>query len=149
MGLGVLSPLSGYRIPPDPNAAAPAATQAVTQARALATALALAPWLPSGEPVEQLAGRRVVVAHGTADGITNPQETWAYVQRARTVTQVAAIEVRDGDHPMLRRARLWHAIAAEFARAALELPAGSRAAVPGSVAAAVTMTAWEPPRTIL
>ncbi len=116
---------------------------------AVYAAAGLAPWLPPGEPVEQLAGRRVLVAHGTADGITNPQETWAYVQRARTVTQVAAIEVRDGDHPMLRRARLWQAIAAEVARAALELPAGSRAAVPGSVAAAVTMTAWEPPRTIL
>ncbi len=116
---------------------------------AVYAAAGLAPWLPPGEPVEQLSGRRVLVAHGTADRITNPQETWAYVQRARTVTQVAAIEVRDGDHPMLRRARLWHAIAAEFARAALELPAGSRAAVPGSVAAAVTMTAWEPPRTIL
>ena len=116
---------------------------------AVYAAAGLAPWLPPGEPVEQLAGRRVLVAHGTADGITNPQETWAYVQRARTVTQVAAIEVRDGDHPMLRRARLWHAIAAEFARAALELPAGSRAAGAGSVAAAVTMTAWEPPRTIL
>ena len=86
---------------------------------------------------------------GPLTRITNPQETWAYVERARTVAQVAAIEVRDGDHPMLRRARLWHAIAAEFARAALELPAGSRPAGAGSVAAAVTMTAWEPPRTIL
>ena len=108
-------------------------------------AAGLAPWLPLGEPVDQLAGRRVLVAHGTADGITSPQETWAYVERARTVTQVAAIEVRDGDHPMLRRARLWHAIAAEFARTALELPAEAS----GPVAAAVTATGWEPPRTVL
>ena len=106
----------------------------------------------------------MLVAHGTADAITNPHETWAYVERARVVTQVAAIEVRDGDHPMVRRARLWHAIAAEFARAALELPAGSKpagskpagakpsgakTAGAGSVTAAVTTTAWEPPRTIL
>ena len=49
----------------------------------------LAPWLPLGEPVEQLAGRRVLVAHGTADAVTNPQETWAYVERARAVTQVS------------------------------------------------------------
>jgi predicted esterase len=112
-------------------------------------AAGLAPWLPPGEPVGQLAGRRVLVAHGTADAVTNPQETWAYVERARAVTQVAAIEVRDGDHPMLRRARMWHAIAAEFARAALELPAGSGAAPAGSVAAAVATTAWEPPRTVV
>jgi|GEM_PF-562620 len=126
---------------------------------AVYAAAGLAPWLPLGEPVEQLAGRRVLVAHGTADGITNPQESWAYVERARVVTQVAAIEVRDGDHPMVRRARLWHAIAAEFARAALELPAGSKAAGSkaagsiaggvGSVTVAVTTTAWEPPRAIL
>ena len=118
---------------------------------AVSAVAGLAPWLPLGEPIEQLAGRRVLVAHGTADSITSPAETWAYVERARAVTQVAAIEVRDGDHPMLRRARLWHAIAAEFARAALDRPAGrgAPAAGAGSVAAAVATTAAEPPRTIV
>jgi hypothetical protein len=43
---------------------------------------------------------------------------------------------------MLRRARLWHAIAAEFAHAALGLEAGP-------LTAAVTRTAPDPPRTIL
>ena len=111
----------------------------------------LAPWLPLGEPVEQLGGRWVLVAHGTADGITSPAETWAFVERARSVTQVAAIEVRDGDHPMLRRARLWHAIAAEFARAALDPPVGRGVPAAGaiSVAAAIATTASEPPRTIM
>lgn len=118
---------------------------------AVSAVAGLAPWLPLGEPVEQLAGRRVLVAHGTADGITSPAETWAFVERARAITQVAAIEVRDGDHPMLRRARLWHAIAAEFARAALDLPVGRGAAAAGarSVAAAVVTTAAEPPRAIV
>ena len=118
---------------------------------AVSAVAGLAPWLPLGEPVEQLAGRWVLVAHGTADGITSPAETWAFVERARAVTEVAAIEVRDGDHPMLRRARLWHAIAAEFARAALDLPAGCGATASGalSVAAAVATTAHRPPRTIV
>ena len=118
---------------------------------AVSAVAGLAPWLPPGEPVEQLAGRLVLVAHGTSDGITSPAETWAFVERARAVTQVAAIEVRDGDHPMLRRARLWHAIAAEFARAAVDLPVsrGTPAAEVGSVAAAVTMTASKPARTIV
>ena len=44
----------------------------------------LAPWLPPAEPVEQLAGRRVLLAHGTADRITSPAETWAYAERARS-----------------------------------------------------------------
>ena len=109
---------------------------------AVSAVAGLAPWLPPGEPVDQLAGRRVLLVHGTADGITSPAETWAYVERARAVTQVAAIELRDGDHPMLRRARLWHAIAAEFARAALGLPAGD-------LAAAVTATAPDEHRTLL
>ena len=41
----------------------------------------LAPWLPPGEPVDQLAGRRVLLAHGTADRVTPPAQTWA--RRAR------------------------------------------------------------------
>lgn len=88
----------------------------------------LAPWLPSGEPVDQLAGRRILLAHGSADHITSPAQTWDYADRASSVGQVAALEVLGGDHPMLRRARLWHDIAAEFARLALGLPAGQGAA---------------------
>jgi alpha-beta hydrolase superfamily lysophospholipase len=102
----------------------------------------LAPWLPPGEPAGQLTGRRVLLAHGSADSITSPAETWAFLERARAVTEVSAVEVRDGDHAMLRRARLWHAIAAEFARAALALPSRDSA-----LAAAVTATSG--PRTVL
>ena len=102
----------------------------------------LAPRLPPGEPVGQLAGRRVLLAHGSGDSITSPAETWAFLERAREVTEVSAVEVRDGDHAMLRRARPWHAIAAEFARAALALPAGDSA-----LAAAVTATSGA--RTVL
>jgi alpha-beta hydrolase superfamily lysophospholipase len=102
----------------------------------------LAPWLPPGEPADQLAGRRVLLAHGTSDSITSPAETWAFLERARAITEVTAVEVCDGDHPMLRRARLWHAIAAEFTRAALALPPADRA-----LAAALTATA--DPRTVV
>lgn len=111
---------------------------------AVAAVAGLAPWLPPGEPAAQLAGRRVLLVHGTADGITSPEETWAFVDRARAVTEVAAIEIRDGDHPMLRRAPLWHAIAAEFVRAALGLEAG---AGQGPLAGAVTAAGL--PRTVL
>lgn len=95
----------------------------------------LAPWLPPGEPVGQLAGRRVLLAHGSADTVTRPADTWAYAGRARAVTSAAALEIGGGDHPMLRRARLWHAIAAEFARLSFGLPAG-----PGPAADAVRTT---------
>ncbi len=92
----------------------------------------LAPWLPPAEPVEQLAGRRVLLAHGTADRITSPAETWAYAERTRSVTDAAAIEVRGGEHTMLWRAPLWHRLAAEFSRLSLGLPAAG----PAEVAAA-------------
>ena len=92
---------------------------------AVSAVAGLAPWLPPTEPVGQLAGRRVLVAHGTADRITSPAETWAYAARARSVTTVAAIEVLGGEHTMLRRAPLWHRLATEFSRVALGLPATS------------------------
>jgi pimeloyl-ACP methyl ester carboxylesterase len=109
---------------------------------AVSAVAGLAPWLPPGEPAAQLAGRRVLLAHSTADSITSPAETWAFVEQARAVTEVTAVEVRDGDHPMLRRARLWHAIAAEFARAALALP-------PGDAALAAAVTAADGSRVVL
>ncbi len=82
----------------------------------------LAPWVPPGEPVEQLAGRRVLLAHGTADRVTSPAETWAYADRARGIGPVATIEVHHGEHALLRRARLWHRIAADFTRISFALP---------------------------
>ena len=109
---------------------------------AVSAVAGLAPWLPPGEPAAQLAGRRVLLAHGTADSITSAAETWAFVDQARAVTEVTAVEMRDGDHPMLRRARLWHAIAAEFARAALALP-------PGDAALNAAVTAADGSRVVL
>ena len=89
---------------------------------AVSAVAGLAPWLPPTEPVDQLAGRRVLLVHGTADRITSPGETWAYAERARSVTEMATIEVRGGEHTMLRRAPLWHRLAVEFSRLSLGLP---------------------------
>lgn len=111
---------------------------------AVSAVAGLAPWLPLGEPVDQLARRRVLLVHGNADGITRPGDTWAYAEQARAVTEVAAIEIRGGDHPMLRRASLWHDIAAEFTRSALQLPAQET-----DVAAAVSRTSATPGRAVL
>jgi pimeloyl-ACP methyl ester carboxylesterase len=82
----------------------------------------LAPWLPPGEPVQQLAGRRVLLAQAAGDRITRPADTWAFAGRAAAVTTVATIEVQHSDHAMLRRAPLWHKIATGFVRLALGLP---------------------------
>jgi len=88
----------------------------------VAAVAGLAPWLPPGEPVDQLAGRSILLAHGTVDLVTSPADTWAYAGRARALTAVAEIEVRGGEHTMLRRAALWHSLAAAFTGVALGLP---------------------------
>lgn len=104
----------------------------------------LAPWLPPGEPVEQLAGRHILLAHGTADRITRPADTWLYAERARLVTELTAIEVRGGDHALLRRARLWHRIAGDFCRGSFGMPIGA-----GVAAGVFRQAAGEPRRTVL
>ena len=93
---------------------------------AVTAVAALAPWLPPGEPVAQLAGRRILLAHASGDMVTRPADTWAYAGRARQVSRVTAIEIRGSEHGMVRRAGLWHELAAEFTRAVLRLPAGDQ-----------------------
>ena len=82
---------------------------------------ALAPWLPAGEPVEQLAGREVLIAHGNLDRITSPRASRQYADRARAVaTRVDYVTVRGDAHAMLTRARYWHRLATDFTLRLLE-----------------------------
>jgi dienelactone hydrolase len=106
-------------------------------------AAGLAPWLPPGEPVDQLAGRRILLAHGTADAVTSPADTWVYAEQARALTTVTEIEVRTGEHTMLWRAPLWHALAAAFTCLSLGLPG------PSGTAAAALADSRPPKRTAL
>lgn len=75
----------------------------------------LAPWIEPGDPVSQLAGRRILIAHGTRDRMTSPPASAAY---ARAAAQVAAsvsyVSVQTEGHAMLRRARVWHEVATGF-----------------------------------
>jgi pimeloyl-ACP methyl ester carboxylesterase len=111
---------------------------------AVSAVAGLAPWLPPGEPVGQLAGRQVLLVHGNADHVTRPQDTWAYAERARSVAEVMAVEIRKGEHAMLRRAGLWHSIAAEFACSVFRLPSAG-----GKVAEVLRRTATDPRRMVL
>ena len=100
--------------------------------RQVAAIIGLAPWLPAGEPVAQLAGgvavnghprpagRAVLLMHGTADRMTDPRATAAYADRlARTGVAVSLVEINGGRHAMLRRARLWQGLAASFVLSSL------------------------------
>lgn len=81
---------------------------------------ALAPWLPRDEPIAQLAGRTVLIAHGDRERTTDPALSFAYAQRARTVAdRVCYFDVLGDGHTMMRRARDWHRLAARFVRGEL------------------------------
>jgi dienelactone hydrolase len=89
---------------------------------AVVAVAALAAWVPDGEPVAQLAGRTVMLAHGTRDRTTDPAATARYARRAREhASAVALFEVGGGDHAMLARAPAWHRMTRRFVLAALGL----------------------------
>ena len=82
----------------------------------------LAPWTTSADPVDQLAGRLVLIAHGDGDRITDPRESYAYAKRAKAVTdRVIRYDVRGDKHAMLHRAADWNRLVCRFVLGALDL----------------------------
>lgn len=78
--------------------------------------VALAPWLYDTEPVAQLAGRRILIAHGDLDRVTSPRASRRYADRAAEVAaSVDYVTVRGDMHAMLFRARTWHRLTTSFA----------------------------------
>ncbi|MGI8817431.1 MAG: alpha/beta hydrolase [Pseudonocardia sp.] len=76
---------------------------------------ALAPWLDGTDPVEQLAGRTVLIAHGDQERMTDPAQSYAFAVRAKLVTaQVCRFDVQGDGHAMLRRARDWSSLVRRF-----------------------------------
>jgi alpha-beta hydrolase superfamily lysophospholipase len=101
----------------------------VADTPAVRAVVALAPWIEAGDPAGPLAGRRLLVAHGTRDRVTDPRASAAFAERARDAgAQVSYVAMRGEGHAMLRRAALWHALAAHFAVSALTDHDGGRGA---------------------
>lgn len=95
------------------------AVHAVAHPRVVAVA-ALAPWLPAGEPYQEVAGRAVLVVHGTLDTTTSPRGSLAWARQAATVTDaIWRVEVRRERHAMLWRAAFWHRIVTQFTKGVL------------------------------
>ena len=76
---------------------------------------ALAPWLPPGEPIDQLADRDVLIAHGTRDRVTSLDASLAYAREAIAVARSVQTRQFPGGHAMLRRAGRWHRLVYRFA----------------------------------
>ncbi|WP_248582475.1 alpha/beta fold hydrolase [Nocardioides sp. InS609-2] len=75
--------------------------------------VALAPWFNPGEPVEALAGRGLVAAHGSQDRITSARATRAFVARAARVADAEFVDMGPVGHYMLRRISRWNDLARE------------------------------------
>ena len=81
---------------------------------------ALAPWIERSDPVAPVAGRRLLLVHGDRDRITSPKRSAAFARAAVGVAEsVGYLTVHGERHAMLRRARLWHRVAAGFVRCAV------------------------------
>ncbi|MEU8626111.1 alpha/beta fold hydrolase [Streptomyces sp. NPDC048669] len=95
----------------------------------------LAPWCPEGDPVEQLAGRDVVLVHSTRDRVTSPVASGTLTARARRAgARTCLVTVHGSGHAMLRRAPAWHRLTAALAGGLL-----GRASFPGPVAEALLL----------
>jgi pimeloyl-ACP methyl ester carboxylesterase len=99
----------------------------------------LAPWLEAGDPVAQLAGRRVLLAHGTRDRMTSAAATARFAERAsRTADAVTFVSVAGGRHAMLARANVWHSLVTGFVTGVLlGEPGGLRSGTAGAAGANV------------
>src|SRR6478735_12229122 len=77
--------------------------------------VALAPWLDAATPVEPLAGRRVLIVHGSEDRWTSPRNSLAYARRAEGVAaSIEYVALTGAGHFMFRRVRLWNSLANGF-----------------------------------
>jgi predicted alpha/beta-hydrolase family hydrolase len=74
----------------------------------VAAVVGLAPWLETGDPTDTVAGRRVLIAHGDRDRITNPRASAAWAQAVAPIAaSVTYVTVTGERHSMLRRAKVW------------------------------------------
>lgn len=77
--------------------------------------VALAPWLSPQTPVRNVAGRKVLIVHGTTDRWTSPSQSLAFARRASSETaSVQYVALTGAGHFMLRKLRLWQTLATGF-----------------------------------
>ncbi|MBQ0996713.1 alpha/beta hydrolase [Streptomyces sp. RK62] len=93
---------------------------------AVNSVLAIAPWLPdedgagSPEPVKQLAGRRVMIVHGTNDERTDPELSFRLAARAKKANrEVCRFEVHSDRHRLHQHRDEVLALAEDFVMGAL------------------------------
>ncbi|MEV6478862.1 prolyl oligopeptidase family serine peptidase [Streptomyces sp. NPDC051576] len=93
---------------------------------AVNSVVALAPWLPEQdvaappEPVKQLAGRRVLIVHGTNDERTDPELSFRLAARAKKANRdICRFEVHSDGHGLHQHRHEVHALTEDFVMGAL------------------------------
>ncbi|MFD3515269.1 alpha/beta hydrolase [Streptomyces sp. NPDC058657] len=87
---------------------------------AVGAVVALAPWLPgdpagAAEPVRQLVGRQVLIAHGTDDGRADPELSFRLAERAKKANRdTCRFEVHSDGHGMRQHRAEVRALAVDF-----------------------------------
>lgn len=81
---------------------------------------ALAPWTVRSDPVAQLAGKTLLVIHGTRDMVTSPRGSRSLARHAQQAgARVGYIGLAAEMHAMVFRWRTWHRLAAGFSMGVL------------------------------
>ena len=76
---------------------------------------ALAPWLDGSDPVAQLAGRTVLIAHGDRERYTDPAASYAYAARAKAAgVAICRFDLPGAGHFMLTRTGDWNRLVRRF-----------------------------------
>jgi len=77
--------------------------------------VALAPWLGPETPATPVTGRKVLIVHGIGDHMTSRSESLKFARRAAgAAASMQYVLLRGAGHFMVRRGRLWHALATGF-----------------------------------
>ncbi|MEO5317209.1 alpha/beta hydrolase [Arthrobacter sp. CC3] len=77
--------------------------------------VALAPWLSAETPAENVAGRRVLIVHGSRDRWTSPAQSLKFARRAADLAdEMRYVSLAGAGHFMFRKVRLWHTLATGF-----------------------------------
>ena len=90
---------------------------------------ALAPWFTPETPASAVAGRKVLIVHGTLDRWTSPAQSLAFARRAAgDAAAMQYVALKGAGHFMLHRPWLWQTLTTGFVLKSFGETTGARVA---------------------
>lgn len=97
----------------------------------VAAVVALAPWLGPTTSTAAVAGKKVLIIHGTRDRWTSPAASLTFARRAgESAAGMQYVALTGAGHFMLRKVRLWQSLTTGFVLKAFAESTGAAAAPP-------------------